>query len=258
MKKRYLFLGLVVIAAGAYYFTPSVSSIVSGLVNKYGSEVTGTAVTLKGFDFSINKGEAEIDNITVANPENYKTPNIFDLNKIKVKVDLKSLTSDTLVIDSVVVDKPEITYEMLSLTQNNIKEIQNNVQNYLNKFVKEAQPAEKNASEAKAASGDEENAGKKVVIKKLLINEAKLSAAAMGQEVSITLPTIEMNNLGEASDERSIPQIIASVMKRILDTASQAVVNSNLSNFKDVAKENLGNVVDNVKDRVKNLGIFGK
>ena len=46
-------------------------------------------------------------------------------------------------------------------------------------------------------------------------------------------------------------------MNKILSTASQAVVSNNLSNLEDVAKENLQEVVGNVKDRVKELGIFG-
>lgn len=259
MKKRYFLLGLVAVAAGAYYFTPSVSSIVSKLVHKYGSEVTGTDVTLKGLDFSLTKGEVLIDKITVANPANYKTPNIFDLNKIQVKVDLKSLTSNTIVIESIVVDKPEITYEMLSLTQNNIKEIQNNVENYLKKSAKEEPKAEQaKPQEAKAASDEEKAGSKKVVIKKLTISNAKLSAAAMGQEVAVTLPTIEMKNIGEGSEKKSIPQVIAMVINKILTVASQTVVNSKLSNLENVAKENLKGVVGNVKDRVKELGIFGK
>ena len=35
VQKRNLFIGLVVIAAAAYYFTPSLSSVVSKLVHKY-------------------------------------------------------------------------------------------------------------------------------------------------------------------------------------------------------------------------------
>ena len=148
---------------------------------------------------------------------------------------------------------------MLSLTQNNIKEIQNNVENYLKKSAKEEPKAEQaKPQEAKAASDEEKAGSKKVVIKKLTISNAKLSAAAMGQEVAVTLPMIEMKNIGEGSEKKSIPQVIAMVINKILTVASQTVVNSKLSNLENVAKENLKGVVGNVKDRVKELGIFGK
>lgn len=257
MKKRYIFLGLIVIiAAAAYYFTPSLNSIVRKLVNKYGSEVTGTEVNLKGFDFSITKGTASIDEITVANPKNYKTPYIFDLNKISVKVNLKSLTSNTIIIDSVEVNKPEITYEMLSLTQNNIKEIQNNIQKYLQKSASDKKADEPKKSETPKESGESKN----VIIKKLVISDGKLTAASMGQEVAITLPTIEMSNIGQKSSSKGtdIPTVIASIITKILNVASQTVVQNNLSDLENVAKENLNNVVGNVKDRVKTLGIFSK
>ncbi len=255
MKKRYILLGVAVIAAGVYYFTPSLSDIVSGLVHKYGSEVVGTEVNMKGFDLSLTKGEASINKITIANPENYEKPYLFDLTKVQVNVDLKSLTSDTIVIDSIVVDKPEITYEMLSLTQNNIKQIQDNIQNYLKKSAK---PDEAATAAEEAQEKTDDAAGKKVVIKDLQINGAKLAAVVKGKEVSITLPDIEMKNIGEEKQKKSIPEVIASVMNKVLETASKAVVQNNLNNLKDVARENLEGVVGNVKDRVKELGIFGK
>ena len=252
MKKRNLFIGLVVIAAAAYYFTPSLSSVVSKLVHKYGSEVVGTEVNLGGFDLSLTSGEASLDNLTIANPKNYKQPYLFDLTQAAVKIDLKSLTSDTLIINSIDIVKPKITYEMLSLTQNNIQEIQNNINDYL------AQSG-KNSSSDSSTSSDSNESSKKVIIKRLTIAEANLTVAAGKQDVSATLPTIELKNIGEekTSSGTSIPQAIADVLTKILKVASDTVVQQNLNKFKDVAQQNLEDVVGGVKDRVKSLGIFG-
>lgn len=256
MKIRYIILLiLIAIGAGAYYFTPSLNSIVKGLVNKYGSEVTGTAVNLQGFNFSLTNGTASIDEITVANPKNYKSPYIFDLNKISVKVDLKSLTGNTIVIDSITVNQPIITYEMLSLTQNNIKEIEHNVQNYLNMAA-----AKKQASDNQVAVKEDSSEGKKIIIKKLLINDAQLVVSTMGKNVSVILPPIQMTNLGEnsSSKQTNIPELISKIITEVLNVASQSVVDNNLSNLESVAEENLNAVVGNVKDRVKTLGIFNQ
>ena len=63
MKKKYIVLGVLVAAiAGAWYFTPSLESIVKTLVHKYGSQVTGTDVNLEGFDLSLKNGEIYIIN----------------------------------------------------------------------------------------------------------------------------------------------------------------------------------------------------
>ena len=125
--KKYIFGFLVLVIAAAWYFSPSLETIVKKVVNKYGSEITGTEVNLQGFKLSLTKGEGEISEITVANPKNYSAPYIFSLGDIFVKVDLKSLATDTIIIEKIAINKPVITYEMLSLTQNNISQIQKNI-----------------------------------------------------------------------------------------------------------------------------------
>ena len=124
MKKRYIFLSvLVLIVVGVYFFAPSLESIVQKVVHKYGSE------------------------ITVGNPRDYSTKNLFELGEIYVKVDIKSLTSDTIVIENVEVSKPVINYEMLSLTRNNISDIQNNIKKNT------AKTAQKETAETQKADG---------------------------------------------------------------------------------------------------------
>ena len=256
MKKKYIVLGVLAAAvAGIYYFTPSFESIVKKLVNKYGSEITGTEVNLQGFKLSLTNGEGSIQKITVGNPKNYKAPNIISLDGITVKVDLKSLTSDTIIIEKVEIDKPVITYEMLSLTQNNIKEIQNNISKYTQNSAKESQKQSLSKEPKKESS-------KKVIIKSLLIKNGELQAlsniAGKESSMNVKLPDIQMNNIGAAKKGGSVSETLIKVFNQILNTASKTVVSSNLNNLKEVADKNLNNVVDGVKDRVKNLGIFGK
>ena len=260
MKKKYIFLGaFALICAGAYLFTPSMEDIVKTVVNKYGSQITGTDVRLKGFSLSLTNGEGAVKDLTVANPANYKTPYLLELGGVKVKVNLKSLTTDTVIIDEIRVDKPVITYEMLSLTQNNIKQLQDNISQNTAAAEKTeardaAQPNENKESEA---------AGKKIIIKLVSINEGELRAQMPLQNkngtVSVKLPPINIKGIGEnRQGGDSIAASISVILTKILSTASQTVVNSNLGDLKNVAKENLNNVVGGVKDRIKDIGIFGK
>ncbi len=262
MKKKYVILGILAAAvAGAWYFTPSLESIVKTLVHKYGSQVTGTDVNLEGFDLSLKNGEGKIKKITVANPEGYKKPYILSLDGITVKVDLKSLTSDTIIIEKVQIDKPVVTYEMLSLTQNNIKQIQENIKHFTDSGKSAAADAKEDKKQAQQTEEAKEG-GKKVIIKSLTVNNGELQAAANiagnSPDISVKLPTIQMNNIGAAKNGDSITQTITKIFNQILSTASATAVSSNLSNLKDVATENLNNVVGGVKDRVKSIGIFGK
>ena len=260
MKKKYVILGVLAAAvAGAWYFTPSMESIVKKLVHKYGSQVTGTDVKLEGFDISIKNGEGKIKKITVANPDGYKKPYLLSLDGITVKVNIKSLTTDTIVIEQINIDKPVVTYEMLSLTQNNIKQVQNNIKEFTSSGK---QASSKPEEQKKADTSAKEDGGKKVIIKSLTINNGELQAAAnvagKTTDMTVTLPTIQMNNIGAAKNGDSITQSITKIFNQILSTASATAVSSNLSNLKDIANENLNNVVGGVKDRVKSIGIFGK
>lgn len=259
MKKKYIFLGVVVAAfAGFYYFTPSFESIVKKVVHKYGSEITGTDVNLEGFKLKITSGEGEIKKITVANPKNYSTPYVFSLDGISVKVDIKSITGDTIIIDSVKVSKPVITYEMLSLTQNNISEIQKNIAK--NTASKPSDSKESELKEAKKA----EDGGKKIIIKDLLIDGGEIQAVTGLKDhkasVSAKLPTIHMKDIGKEKQKSgdSVAATISKVISKILSTASKTIIDSKISDLKGVAEENLNNVVGGVKDRVKEIGIFGK
>lgn len=54
--KKYIFLGiLLIIGGGIYYAATSYEGIVKNLVHKYGSEVTGTDVSLQGFKISLTE-----------------------------------------------------------------------------------------------------------------------------------------------------------------------------------------------------------
>lgn len=252
MKKRYIFLSvLVVIIAGVYFFAPSLESIVQKIVHKYGSEITGTDVNLKGFKLGLANGEGSISEITVGNPKDYSAKNIFELGNIYVKVDIKSLTSDTIIIEDIEVSKPIINYEMLSLTRNNISDIQENINKNTAKSSSEKKNEEPKSEDAAAS--------KKVVIKKLNIKDGEINAIVGKEEaVSVKLPTITMTNIGEDKKGESITTTISKILGKILSSASSAVVNSKISDLKGVAEKNLEDITGGVKDRIKSIGIFGK
>ena len=211
--KKYIFGFLILVIAAAWYFTPSLETIVKKVVNKYGSEITGTEVNLQGFKLSLTKGEGEISEITVANPKNYSAPYIFSLGDIFVKVDLKSLTTDTIIIDKIAINKPIITYEMLSLTQNNISQIQKNIA--ANTASTEAKPAQTEDTASK-----DEASSKKVIIKELVVEGGEIQAVAningKANSLTVPLPKIVMKNIGEEKKGESIASSISKILNNIL------------------------------------------
>lgn len=253
MKKRYIALLAIALAAVlAYFLSPSLETIVQKLVNKYASQVTGTDVSLQGFKFSPLKGEGTITKILVANPKGYKSPYVFQLDQVAIKVDVKSLTTDTIVVDYIYINKPIITYEMISLTQNNLKQLQENIaKNTVAAAKEEAKP------EAKKAKAESKPA-KKIIIKKFVLRGATIEAGVnvlnKVEEKSVIMPELVLTNLG-ANHETPV-QIISKVLNKIVTEASQTVINSGMNNLKAVARENLDKVVNDVKEKVNLKGLF--
>lgn len=262
MKKRYIVLLIIlaIIAGGIYWFMTSFESIVKKVVHKYGSEVTLTDVNISGLDLSLREGTASIKEITVANPKNYDTPYLFELGEISVKVDIKSITTDTIIIDYVHINKPIVTYEMLSLTQNNINEVLNNVKGY---SARQAKDAPKKAEAKKEAPSKESASSKKVIIKQIVIDQGQLNAVAnlnipnmpkQDNKISVALPKIVINDVGQSKGGENIAGAMTKIITEILNVASQTVVKSNLTDIKALAQKNLDGVVDSVKGRIEETG----
>lgn len=262
MKKYILLVFLIVVGVGGYYLFNNLEIIVKKLVNKYGSEITGTEVDLKGFKINLASGEAKVTKFTVANPKGYENPYLFSADEVFVKVNLKSLTSGTIVIDEIRVEKPAMTYEMLSVTQNNIAEVLSNVKNNTSKAEEKVQEDAKNETKSGGA-------GTKVVINKVDIKDTTLKAAIAAQGISgvaetqavdktVTLPDITIRDIGKSKNGASIVAVISTVMTKILNTATQAAVEGGLGDLKGAAEKGLSKAIDSAKEKIDLKGLFGK
>ena len=251
---------LAVIGAGLYHLTPSVENIVKTVVHKYGSEVTGTEVNLGGFKLDLMNGKVEISDLTVANPENYSLPHAMSVGKVAVQVDIKSILSDTIVIKNVEIEKPQISYEMLSLKQNNISQLMNNIK----KNTASDEKSEPKKEEKKENTESTTKAAKKVIVEHLAVSggQVNVAAALAGKkaESSVSLPNIEMKDIGKEKSGAKVKEVISNVLNKIFDTAYQAVVKEKLVDLKGAAEESLNSVVESVKEKsgLKNWFGFGK
>ena len=250
MKKRIIIGLLSIVLIALVIASIFLENIVKKAIHKYGSQITGTEVSLEGFELSPLSGRVAIRGLSVANPEKYTSPELLNLGGVSVKVNLSSLLTDTIVIDYIKVDKPVITYEMMSLTQNNIKQLQANIAQ--NTSSSQPAPVEDKKTSSKSS--------KRIIIKEVSIREGKLKAVAKTELIDVKLPEINLTNIGASSKKESagIISSVTTILNKLLSTASEVVIQNGLNNLKDVAEKNLDKVVGGVKDKIKNIGIFGK
>jgi len=214
-----LLLGLVllfVIAAAAIYFFGSgvINKGIKSGVETYGPRVTQTPVTLGAANVSVFSGSGSLKELKVGNPEGYKSENIFALGQIDLKVDTRTVFSDKIVIDEILIKKPEISYEK-SLTSSNLKKLLQNI---------EAFTGPSSGSDPDPAA--DEGAKKQVVIRKLLIEDGTIYVGALGIGQTVPLPRIEMNDIGEGGKSITMAEAIDLVLSKVLQSIGPAIANA--------------------------------
>ena len=122
----------------------------------------------------------------------------MSVGRVAVKVNLKSLLDKTIVIENVEVEKPEITYELLSVTQNNISQLMENIKK---NTAKADQKAAAEKVEKKCKSGKQSRRGQKVVVNRLKVAGGSINVAASlaghAASASVPLPEIKMQDIGK-------------------------------------------------------------
>src|SRR5262245_59747782 len=84
---------VAVIAVAAVVVLGRLGRIIGDGVETEGPKITGTDVSLGGAQVSIFDGEGALKRLRIANPEGFSKADAFDLGKIAIKVDVKSVTS---------------------------------------------------------------------------------------------------------------------------------------------------------------------
>lgn len=153
----------------------------------------------------------------IGNPEGFEAPSLFDLDNVVVDLDMKSLLSDTIVVNRVLVESAALTYE---------QRLGSNIGALLDKFESDA---------AKEEEKEEEDAApaKKVVIRDLQINGTSVSlavAGSFGHSATIPLPSVHLTDIGapkDDSDDAGVSVIGATVeiLKAILASVTGVIGN---------------------------------
>lgn len=254
MKKFVLIAIALVVAViiGAVVFVGSnIDGIVKTGVETYGPRFTGTQVKLGGVSSSLIGGEVTVKEFFLGNPQGFKTAHAFKVDRVKVVVDTASLTSDVVRIKEIVIDAPDIIYEMAG-GSSNLQAIQNNVT--------------KAAGGGAKSSGASGGPSKKVVIDNLYVRNAKaaLSAGMLGGKViPLPLPDIHLKDIGKKENGTSMSQASKQLLDEITKSATSAVGKIDLKGMAEGATKAIddaakggGDALKGVGDQLK--GLFGK
>lgn len=247
---------VVIVIAVSVYLWSSLDSLVEAAIEKYGSQVTQTRVEVAGVKLALTSGEGEIQGIQIGNPAGFDRKNVFTLDNVSVAVDPKTATKDVVVIDKVLIQAPQVFYEINNKGQSNI--------NVLKKNVQQATSSTGKAADSEAGSDGKET---KLIIRKLIIDKGKIDAriAALGdKDLSANLPRIELTDIGKKSGGATAAEVAEKIASVLIEKVGPAVadlgVDQYLGKTADEAKARLKESTEKIKDKAsdKLKGLFGQ
>ncbi|CAE7735049.1 Proc [Symbiodinium microadriaticum] len=227
---------LILGGVGFYYFD---SLVVRG-IEVGGSRVLGTQVDVDSALISPVGGVGSISGLRVANLEGFQSDYAFQMEEISIELDVGSVFSDVVIVESVTISQPQITYER-SLTRDNIRALLNNI----------------SSGGGASAPADEAASTRRIIIREFLMENPRVNLVAASMEAPIALPSISLRNIGEENNAATV----ADALRQILSAVSTSILNSdppvldmireNVENRLQQGAEEVENVVD---DAVEDLG----
>lgn len=233
IKKILMSVGLliVLVVGGLFLY---LDSIVKNGIEVVGSSVLGTEVTVGSASVSPLNGSGNIISLRVGNPEGFNSPYAFELDEVSVNVNVSTIFSDVLEVESITIVQPAVTYET-KITTDNIRSLLDNL-------------SSGEASESEESSTDE--AGQQIIIRELKILDAQLNLVAALVTAPIPLANIELQNIGEEGDSTSV----ADALRRVLSELSRTILSADLPDLNKLRESVQDSVEGAVEGAVEDLG----
>src|SRR5579859_2473502 len=130
MKKlliRLLIALIVLILLGILAVSLFLDGAVKRGIETVGPMLTKVEVKLDSVSLSLLSGSGKVKGLLVGNPEGYKTPSAIQVGTASLDLQPGSVFASKVVIKSIQVQAPEITFET-DLTGNNLSKILDNLQ----------------------------------------------------------------------------------------------------------------------------------
>lgn len=194
----------------------SVDSIVKEAIERVGSDVTKTEVTVDDVDISIKSGQGTIKGLTIGNPQGFNE-RVMRIGEARIVLDIGTLTSDTIVIKEIAVTAPQVTVEV-NQGGTNVSKLQDTL----------SQGATGGGGGAGGGSGGNPEDEKKIVIDRITIADGRveLKAAQLDKGIGADLPSITLRDIGKDKGGASADEVAKVILAAVSSAAGQAAVKS--------------------------------
>jgi len=192
--------GLIAIATiGALILSVSVDGMVKSNIESTTSQMLETSVEVNDVAISILDGSGNIAGVTIHNPEVFSDNPAVKLQQISMKVNLYSLLSDTVIVEEIHIQKPNLYYEQKASGSN------------LNALTDKL--------------SDSPSSGTSLIVDYLLVENGRIRLTAeIGEENTVRgdFSKIEIEGIGRSGNntmEQTIKQILEPILKEAVEEA---------------------------------------
>ena len=218
--KRVIFFAAAVLLLGiigiGVYLYNNIDPIVKSAIEKNGSTILGTEVSVGSVDISLKSGRGTIRNVKVKNPDGFDG-DAFTLAEITLDIEVASLNKDPIVIDEINIAAPDVNVILDEHGRSNIGLIKESVDRY-------------QASSARKPGGKQDSGyEKRFRIEKFTFAEGHVAgdASAMNQgSVEATLPPLRLSDVGGPAGDT--PDGIGKTVSRAFLGATMGAVGDEL------------------------------
>jgi hypothetical protein len=256
MKTKKIILGIsifviVVLGFVAYKAWGSLDKIIEAAIESYGPEIIGAKIELDSVNLNLGEGQATLNGLYIGNPDGFNTDYAMQLAQVKLSLDIESLTSDVVVIKEVLIQSPQIIYEVTN-GGSNIDRLAENAKSYV-------------GTETPVEEEDDSDSGEaKLIIDNIYINEGQVSVShsiLKGKALSVGLPNLHLQDIGKEENGATPGKIAQEIMAEIKSGVGTAVTSLGLgetfSSGAAAIKKGAGSVMDSAKGAGEKLkGMF--
>jgi hypothetical protein len=232
---------LLIGVAAVFVLSKTAGKIIRKGVVTLGPEIAQVNIELESVDISFIDGSGVLKGFKVHNPEGYSGDHAFYADHLELDIAPMSVLSDKIVIEEIRIIGPDIQFEQKMKTSN-LNQILKNVQDYMG-------PAEQQ-EETSAAT-------KKLEIKHFIMQEAKVGVGVGTKPISLTISSIELNNLGSGEEGVTAGEVVGVLLTEVTSQVIAAILKD-----PQVVLETGGNLIKNIGGSGGNAlnklgGLFG-
>jgi len=189
-------------------------ALIKAGVERLGPHVTKTTISLEAVDVSLLSGCATVKGLVIGNPSGYRAPHAMRVGRAQICVDRASVFTTPLIVTTISLERPEITFEGM-VGNSNIGTLRENIKRFTASGKPEAAPS---------GSG----AGKKMLIQDLRVTNGQvalfLKTGLLGdRNLTMGLPDVHLRDIGKETGGATPEELAAAILTALLNAIKQAV-----------------------------------